>query len=410
MIGSRAALDRLKAQPLPLESEPVDLAHAAGRILAQALASPVDLPPFDNAAMDGFAFASRGVPQPAGREWTVEACIAAGESPVAVGAGAVEIMTGAILPAGADTVVPVERIERLDGTPDRIRLLADLAAGANVRRRGEDVAAGQQVLAAGQPLHAPAILLLAGLGLARVEVVRRPRVAVLATGRELVAPGQALPPGRIHDSSSAYLAVALAAAGADVVQIERVGDDVGVFHAALDRALAVGVDLVLSTGGVSSGRYDFVPQALADRHADPLFHGVAWRPGKPVLAARLREGPLFVGLPGNPLSTAVGLRFLVEPMLRRWLGMPDEPPCWLPLAAECSKRVGLHACFHADVRVDAQGRACVQVGQRQESFRLLPLLQASAWVSLPESVERIPAGELVAVYGRGHLQPPVLAG
>lgn len=386
------------------------LVDAVGRVLADDVASAIALPPFDHAAMDGFALASRGNTVAAGSEWPVEACIAAGDAPHESGVGALEIMTGAMLPDGADAVIPVERIERLvrqdAGTPPRIRLLSDVPPGANVRRRGEDVREGQLLARAGEYLRAPAILLLAGLGIDRIDVARRPRVALLATGRELVGQGVPLTPGRIYDASSPYLAIALAEAGAELVHIEHVGDDVPTFRSALDAALSKGADLVLSTGAVSKGRYDFVPRALTDRGASLVFHGVAIRPGKPVLCAHLREGPLFVGLPGNPLSSAVGLRFLVEPLLRVWLGMPDETPHWLPLARPCGKKRGLHACFHASVRCDHEGRMRVHVSQQQESFRLLPLLRAPAWITLPEALEEASAGQPVQVHGRSHLHPP----
>lgn len=408
MIGYHEALARMREGARLLAVQQVALAAATGRVLGRDVVSAIALPPFDNAAMDGVALAAGGQPQAAGSEWEIAARIGAGDMPRDDAASAWEIMTGAPLPARADIVVPVERIEALavrDAGAPRIRLLAQAEPGANIRRRGEDVPAGCVVLKQGTFVGDAQMLLLAGLGIDRVDVARRPRVAVLATGRELVAPGQPLPPGGIHDATSPYLAAALATAGAEAVRVVRVGDEVADFLAALDTALADGVDLVLSTGAVSKGHYDFIPSALDARGAERRFHGVALRPGKPVFCARLREGPLFVGLPGNPLSTAVGMRFLVEPLLRAWLGLPDETPRLLPLAADCDKRAGLMAAFHGTVRCDAEGRLQAHVGEAQASFRVLPFSQSSVWITLPADAARIDAGTRVHMHAHGHLQP-----
>lgn len=409
MIGYDEAVARLTDGAGRLGVQIVALADAVGRVLADDVASAVALPPFDNAALDGVALVTGGEPVSPTQPWEIGARIGAGEPAPQDDASAWEIMTGAPLPARADTVVPVERIETLPASASgasRIRVLGDVVQGANIRRRGEDVMPGQPVLPAGHVLDAASLMLIAGLGIDRIQVAHRPRVAVLATGREIVAAGDALPPGGIHDATSPYLALTIAAAGAGVHRIIRVGDDVAAFQGALDAALSDGVDLVLSTGAVSKGCYDFVPSALQARGADLLFHGVAIRPGKPVLAARLREGPLFVGLPGNPLSTAVGFRFLVEPLLRAWLGLPPETPRRLPLASDCRSRTGLHAALHGTLQCDGEGRLRAHVAQAQASFRLLPFSQASAWITLPAEVGDVPAGTFVHVHGLGHLQPP----
>lgn len=402
LIGYHDAVARLKDGAGRLGTEIVAAAGAVGRVLADDVASRVALPPFDNAALDGVALVAGGRTAPAESVWAVRGRIGAGDAAPQDDATAWEIMTGAPLPARADVVVPVEKIAA-DGA--HVRLLADVPSGANIRRRGEDVAIGQVVLRQGALIQPPQMLLLAGLGIERIPVARRPRVALLATGREIVAAGEQLPAGGIHDATSPYLAQVLMAAGAEVAHIVRVGDDVAVFQAALDAALADGADLVLSTGAVSKGCYDFVPAGLQARGADVRFHGVAMRPGKPVLAARLREGPTFVGLPGNPLSTAVGMRFLVEPLLRAWLGLPDETPRLLPLAADCDKRAGLMAAFHGTVRCDAEGHLRAHVGEAQASFRVLPFSQSSVWITLPADAARVEAGTRVHVHAHGHLQP-----
>ena len=407
MIGYREAVARLTDGAGLLGTERIALRDAAGRVLTHAVASTVALPPFDNAAMDGVALASAGRMPTAGSEWDIGARIGAGDPPPEDEATAWEIMTGAPLPPRADTVIPVERIEHRPACRrSRIRLLEAVPVGANIRHRGEDVQPGDLLLPGAAPLEAAQLMLLAGVGIGAMHVARRPRVALLATGREIVAAGEPLPPGGIHDATSPYLTAAATLAGAEMIRVLRVGDDVATFDAALDAALADGAELVLSTGAVSKGCYDFVPSALDARGAERLFHGVAMRPGKPVLAARLREGAMFVGLPGNPLSTAVGFRFLVEPLLRTWLGMAPERVRRLPLIAACTKRAGLHAAFHGTLRGDNEGRVQACVAEVQASSRLLPFSQSSVWITLPAEVHRVEAGALVQVHGRAHLHPP----
>ena len=409
VIGYREAVARLVDGACRRGTQRVVLADACGRVLADDAVGTHALPPFDNAAVDGVALASSGGTLRAGSEWDIAARIGAGE-PAPRDAGiAWEIMTGAPLPAHADTIVPVECIEAVPSPGPgraRVRLLADARPEANIRRRGEDVRPGQVLLRRGSVVDAARLMVLAGAGIDTIEVARRPRVTLVATGREIVATGEPLPPGGIHDATSPYLAAVVAAAGADLIRVVRVGADVARFQRALEAASADGADLVLSTGAVSKGVYDFVPAALAARDAEPLFHGVAMRPGKPVLAARLREGAMFVGLPGNPLSTAVGFRFLVEPLLRAWLGMAPEPERWLPLASACRKRAGLLAMFHGTLRGDDEGRLQACVAEAQASFRLLPFSQSSVWITLPTEPDHVDAGARVQVHGSGHLHPP----
>ena len=409
LIGYHEAVKRLTDGVLLLDACAVAPLDGMGRVLAAPVVSDIALPPFDNAALDGVALVTEGRPIAPDRVWEIGARLGAGEPAPQDDAEAWEIMTGAPLPSRADTVVPLEHLDRLASSASgvsRVRVRDDVVPGANLRRRGEDVQPGQCVLPAGHVVDAGALMLLAGLGIAAIRVVRRPRVALLVTGREIARIGEPLPIGSIHDATSPWLVHALSAAGADAVRITHVGDDVAAFQAALDAALADGVDLVLSTGAVSKGCYDFVPAALAVRDADMLFHGVAMRPGKPVLAARLRNGPTFVGLPGNPLSTAATFRFLVEPLLRAWLGLPAEPRRRVPLARHCDKREGLLTALHGTLRCDAEGRLRAHVSDAQASFRLLPFSRSSVWITLPADVRRVDAGTCVDVHGSSHLCAP----
>jgi molybdopterin molybdotransferase len=404
MIAFEQAQRTILAACRRLPAESLATTQAFGRVLAEDIASPEDLPSFDNSAMDGFALACGGVPIAPGREFEVTGAVAAGDAPRAYPNGAVEIMTGAPVPAGFDAILPVELAEILardaDGRPTRIRTLAEVVPGVHIRRRGQDVAQGQALLPAGTRIDAVSRMVLAALGIADVGVFARVRVALLSTGRELVDdPRSVLAPGQIRNSNGPFLADRLAGLGAEVCLRETLPDEGAPFLAAVQRALEARADIVISTGAVSMGRYDFVPDALRELGAEIVFHKVAIRPGKPLLFARLPSDELFFGLPGNPVSSAVGLRFFVQPALRAMQGLPAETPLRLPLAQPIAKKAGLRFLQKARVTAADDGRLSVQLLPGQESFRIHPLLAANAWAVLPEDGEGFPIGTLVDVFG-----------
>jgi molybdopterin molybdotransferase len=412
VIDYEDALALLLADVVPLDVERVAPADAAGRVLAHPVVSRESLPPFDNSAMDGFALRTHGAVQPAGSMFDIVGERAAGDGPVVADAGAWEIMTGAPVPEGADTIVPVEQVEivRADpaGRPLEIRLRVDVPPSQHVRRGGSDIAAGDVAIPGGCVLREAEIMVMAALGVGCAVVRRRPRVAVITTGRELVDGAAPLEPGRIRNSNGPFLEARLRAAGAVVVHRESVSDDAAAFEEALARVAACGVDVVVTTGAVSMGRYDFIPSTLQALGATTLFHKVRIRPGKPVLAAHLPDGPRVLALPGNPASTAVGLRFFVEPLLRALLGLPPESGIRLPLASAYRKKFPLRMHLKARVSVDADGRVRVHVLDGQESFRIRPLLSANAWAVVPADVDSVDAGASVLVTGRGHFEPLAL--
>ncbi|TAM16289.1 MAG: molybdopterin molybdenumtransferase MoeA [Rhodanobacter sp.] len=408
MLDPAEGLRLILACCTPLPAQEVRVAVAIGRVLAAPVMAPGALPPFDNSAMDGYALGGGVDPLVAGNEWSIEGEQAAGDGVRGNARGAWEIMTGARLPDGLDRVIPLEQVELLQAPP-RIRLLADVAPGQNVRTAGSDVAAGEVVLAAGTVLAPQHQMLLAALGVARASVVERPRVAVLCTGRELVDDAaQSLAPGQIRNANGPFLATRLPLAGVELSHIETVGDEVEAFLAAFARARAAGARVVISTGAVSMGRYDFVPQALACLGAETVFHKLAIRPGKPLLFARLPDGTLFFGLPGNPIAVAVGQRFFVEPALRTLLGLPRETPWRMSLAADYAKKPRLRFHLKSRVTLDAQGRLAARVLPGQESYRIRPLAEANAWVVVPIEAGALAAGTLVDVYGAGHLESPYI--
>lgn len=399
-VAEALALIRSCCAPLPIEQVP--LAEAFGRVLAAPVDAPRNLPPFANSAMDGFALRWR--------EGLVEDTVlpvlaeqAAGDGIAGQSEGACSIMTGARIPDGLDTVVPVEDCTVLardgEGRPTSIALSHAPQPGQHVRHAGEDVAAGQCVLEAGARLGEEALLVLRGIGIGTVAVRRRPRLALACTGRELVdTDGAELAPGQIANTNGPYLERLFAEAGAEVVERVTLPDEPAAFAAWLARWLDAGIELVVTTGAVSMGRYDFVPDVLREAGADLRFHKLKMRPGKPLLFATAGRGTLVFGLPGNPVSSTVGARFFVDAALRALAGRAAEPALLLPLAGAACKKPGFSMLQKAALALDPDGRLQVRLLKGQESFKTAPLLAARAWAVLPEDTAELPAGTPVPVY------------
>ncbi|MCL7939141.1 molybdopterin molybdotransferase MoeA [Halomonas sp. ATCH28] len=307
----------------PPETLPCD--EAAGRVLAEAIEARLDVPSFDNSAMDGYALNHRD----AGKRLPVSQRITAGSpaTPLAPGSCA-RIFTGGEIPPGADCVVMQERVEV---AAELAAIPPDIPAGDNIRRRGRDVASGDRLLPAGERLEAAALGHLAGQGITEVLVRRRPRVALLSTGDEIVDPGRPLAAGQIYNSNRPMLRRLLERFGAELTLVTSIPDDPSGTRETLSAA-AREADLVISTGGVSVGEEDHVKAALASLGQLDLWR-LAIRPGKPLALGRLpgREGReiRFVGLPGNPVSCFVGAWLFLRPLLGALQGCPAlaQLPC-----------------------------------------------------------------------------------
>jgi len=322
VISIAEAIESVLSAVVPAPIEEVGLAAARGRVLAEEVRATFDIPPFANSQMDGFAVrAADLVGADADRPGTlrVVGTIAAGSAgDLRVGPGeAVRIMTGAPIPAGADAVVKVE-----DSTAEGAIVALRHAPRPEefVRPAGEDVRSGELVLGPGRLLRPADLGLLASLGKPTVKVRVRPRVGVLATGDELASLGQPLRPGQIYNSNAWALAAAAEEVGADAVVIGSVRDEPDALRAAF--ASTRGFDVVLSTGGVSVGDFDYVKQIMDDIGLERRFWQVAQKPGKPITFAA-REGQLYFGLPGNPVSSLVCFVLYVAPALRRALGLAE---------------------------------------------------------------------------------------
>ena len=402
MICFAEAQSLIPAHCRLLPMEVVAAAAAFGRVLAKDIHSPGNLPPFDNSAMDGFALASGTLTLEAGREFAVCGEQSAGEGwSQATVAGAWEIMTGARMPDGLDTVVPVEQAAVLardaGGRPLRIRLTAPVPPQQHVRSVGQDIAAGALAIGRGQRIGPAEQMLLAGLGVASVPVVRRPQVAIVCTGRELVDEAAiALQPGQIRNSNGPFLAVRLPMAGAETVRRETVPDDDAAFKAALARALAAGAEMVVSTGAVSIGRHDFIPPSLRAMGADLVFHRVAIRPGKPLLFGTKGDVLVF-GLPGNPVSSLVGFELFVKPALTVMRGRETASKEWKlkltePLTAN-HDRPTYHPAVITQTATDRTVKPLAWFG----AAGLRGLLAANGFILLPPGEVKHATGDTVPV-------------
>lgn len=321
MLTVEEALARVLAHIPPNGAERASLAEAHGRVLAEDVVSPGELPPWTASAMDGFAVRAGDVP---GVLRVIETVAAGGVPRLVVGEGtATRIMTGAPVPDGADAVVMVEDTEPV-GT-DAVRIRVGAALGQHLRPRGSEVPRGRVVLTRGRTMTAGAIGVCAALGVPSVAVAVRPRVAILSTGDEVVQPGFPLGPGQIHSSNGHALAALVREAGCEPVHLGDVPDDPAAIGAAF--RTAVRADVVLSTGGVSVGDYDHVKGVLAELGIAMDFWRVAMKPGKPLAYGVLGGTPIF-GLPGNPVSCMVNFYQFVRPVLRSMLG---DPTPFLPV-------------------------------------------------------------------------------
>jgi molybdopterin molybdotransferase len=388
IVAARAAQRRLPAAMAAL-------ADVHGRVLAEDVRAPHALPPFANAAMDGFALRGADLPDAGERTLDLVGEVFAGADSVPeVGAGqCVRITTGAPLPPGADTVV-VKENAGVDGT--RVTLKAGEESGSNVRAAGDDYADGDIAMAAGTPLRAAQVAVLAALGIAQVSVRRQARMAVIATGNELVPAGQPLGFGRIHDSNGVMLAAMARESGARVVLQRCVRDEPEALRSVLLEA-AADADIIVGSGGVSAGEADHLPGVL-QRIGEIHFHKVRLKPGMPTLFGQIGACLCF-GLPGNPVAAAVTFRLFVRFALRALQGVDTVPQAMhARLAAPLHKRHPRAELARCSLHTDGNAVQWATLHAKQGSSMLRGLAETDALALLPEDAREFAKGDVVMLW------------
>ncbi len=399
MLSLDEALARLLARAEPMPGEPVALADAAGRVLADpGIVAAVNVPAFDNSAMDGYAVRAADTPGTLALVGEVTAGMAT--LPTVDAGATVRIMTGAPMPPGADAVVPMEEADE----GDDVVALAEARPGAHVRAAAHDTRAGDEIRVPGE-LTPPKIAVLASLGLGQVDVRRRPVVAILSTGDELVGVGEPLGPHQVHDANGVALAAAVREAGGEAILLPHAGDDAAEIERVLVEA-AGRADLLVTSAGVSVGRHDHVRRVLESRGTLDFWR-IAIQPGKPLAVGEL-GGTTLIGLPGNPVSALVVFELVVRPLIRSMLGLSGDGRLHLQAVAEA--RIGkdpgrrgflrVHV-WHADHAVHARAAG------GQQSSQLRPLADANALLIVPEGQEAtVPGSSYEAIV----LEPIALNG
>jgi len=412
MVNYHEALSLIHKAALAtrLSIEKIGLLESVGRVCAVHIVSPEAVPPFANSSMDGFALRSIltiNVNQENPLRFKVIGSLAAGDAPPLERhdmSGAWEIMTGAAFPEGYDASVKIEDVivtRDAAGNAVEIEIKEPLKYRQNWRGPGEDFQIGSAVVAKGTVIMPEHVLALATLGVSEVQVYRRVKVGIISTGKELVSMCEKITLGQIRNSTAPYLLAALKNMGAEAVHLGTVGDEPEAFQALLKTALSSNrFDVLFTTGAVSVGKFDFVTSSVAQLGAEIYFHNTAIRPGKPLLFARFQNGPVLFGLPGNPVSGVVSLRFFFDSFLRAVQNQNPEMPIKAYLSEPIRKPEGLRCFFKSRITSGVSSQSTVQttILHGQASFMVSPLLAANAWTVLSEEDRVISAGALVDVY------------
>lgn len=376
------------------ESEAVPLARVDGRVLARDIVAPLPLPPFTNSAVDGYALRGEDLPVTAEIAFPVSGRIQAGMpagQPARPGE-AVRIFTGAPMPDGADTVFMQEDV-RL-GESGRVVLPPGLKRGANVRPMGEDITEGKMVLPAGHHMRPQDVALAAAFGMTEVEVRRRIRVAIFSTGDEIVAPGSIRGPAQLFDSNRFMLTAMLARLGCEITDLGILADDGGLIAEKL-REAAAAHDLILTSGGVSTGEADYV-KAAVESIGTLVFWRVAIKPGRPV-AMGVIKGTAFIGLPGNPVASFVTFAYVARAAILALAGARQQSPIARPVRAAFSyrKKEGRREYVRVSLREIGDGSYEAVKFPREGAGLLSSLVETDGLVELGEKTTRIEPGEIV---------------
>jgi molybdopterin molybdotransferase len=397
MITVTDAIQIVLQQTPLLGTESIPLSDALGRILAEDIIADTDLPPFDRAQMDGYAVRASDVANaPARLRIVGESAAGAGWHQEMKAGEAVRIMTGAPVPAGADAVQQVE-LTRENGGDGFVEILERVDVGRSIVKQADEIKAGETVLRAGEEIHAGMIAALASFGYAQVKVARLPRVAVMATGSELVDVNQKPSRDQIRDSNNHTIAAYASLAGATVKRLPLAGDDTQTLKEQIAEA-AASADVLITSGGVSMGVYDFTKAALKELGAEVFFERVALRPGKPTVFARLGKTLVFA-LPGNPVSVTVTFNLFARTALRAMQGAknPMLTEETAVLARDLKGSLDRESYLPAVLRTDEKGTLLAEPLKWGGSSDFVAFARATALIKVPAGIGRTEAGSLMKI-------------
>ena len=395
MIPINQAIQTVLAKTSRLPSESVALCESAGRVLAEDIIADTDLPPFDRAQMDGYAVRAADVATaPASLKIVGESAAGAGWHHEMNAGEAVRIMTGAPVPAGADAVQQVELTKEADS---QVEILQPVELGRSIVRQASEIKSGETVLRAGEQINAAMIATLASFGYAEVKVGKRPHVAVMATGSELVDVNQKPAQDQIRDSNNYTIEAYAAQSNAIVERMPVAGDDPAELKSQIARAVETS-DVLVTSGGVSMGVYDFTKAALRELGAEIFFERVALRPGKPTVFARLGNTLIF-GLPGNPVSVSVTFNLFVRTALRAMQGATETSLNheYAVLARDLKGSIDRESYLPAILRSDDKGMLLVEPLKWGGSSDFVSFARATVLINIPAGPVKTSAGSVVRV-------------
>ena len=410
MISYNDAIKIILSKASVRQSVRLPLLEALGKIAAEDVVSPIQVPSFRNSAMDGFAVCAAQI-QTASEQspirLPIHTAIAAGDAASHGKAdAAVQIMTGALVPEPYDAVVPVELVT-ING--ETVTFKKPARTGDHIRNAGEDIEIGALALRQGDAITPEAIMLLSALGITEMAVNQLPRLHIISTGNEISDNYSAqLKGSQIYNSNAPYLIATAKAGGLEARYEGIVRDESALFEQKIADLKEPAI--IISTGAVSKGVWDFIPESLKRMGAEIHFHRVNIRPGKPVLFATLPNGSFFFGLPGNPISAAIGFTFFVMPLVRALQGLSPAKPLLATLENTFTKKADFRQFLKSEVWLDDAGTLRVHIAEGQESFKISPMAASNAWVVLEEDKREMVAGEHVPVVFYGALRNESTAG
>jgi len=385
-----------------LSSETIFLSSASNRVLSSALISPTSVPSFDNSAMDGYAVNS------------IDLVSATKENPVCLELAGItaagdtsdyhqvtkgkawKIMTGAPVPDGFNSIIPVENTQL---NADKVNCFSSPEQGAHVRLKGQDFNSGDPILNQGRIVNSNGIMACAALGVDQIQVYKKPSVAIFSTGKELVDdPQTPLQPGQIRNSNKPFIQNWLSNLPVELIDAGTNHDQIQAFENDLQAQLDSGTHIIISTGAVSMGDFDFIPQTIIKLGGEIIFHKAKIRPGKPILFAKFPSGTLYFGLPGNPISAAIGLRFFVSSAIMNMLGLPAEMPSTSIAKTDVNKKQGFRAILKANAQINDQAQHESTILEGQQSFKIHSLLNANGWAVISEDKDVLKKGDSLDFY------------